>query len=138
MCACTKLTAIAPSPTAEANRFIEPLRTQPTTARHAYHLYVVRLKARPGETTQQTAVRRKALYLALREQKIVTQVHYIPVPWQPYYQSAKGPQADFPGAERYYASCLSLPMYPRMTDADVRRVLEALRRYFVIGEGKLL
>jgi dTDP-4-amino-4,6-dideoxygalactose transaminase len=105
--------------------FVEPLRTRAATGTHAYHLYVIRLRQRPGESVEQISVRRKALYLTLREQKIFTQVHYIPVPSQPYYAQTDSLSA-FPGAGLYYGSCLSLPMYPRMTDADIRRILDAL------------
>lgn len=104
--------------------WLTPLRTLPATATHAYHLYVVRLVRRPGESLDQLAARRKTLYLGLRERKIYTQVHYIPVPMQPFYG---GRADDHPGATAYYAGCLSLPMFPKMTDADVDRVIEALR-----------
>jgi UDP-4-amino-4,6-dideoxy-N-acetyl-beta-L-altrosamine transaminase len=119
-------TGIAEKP---LSALLEPLHTRPDTAIHAYHLYVIRLKRRPFESVDQIAVRRKALYLALREQRIFTQIHYIPVPRQPYYDTGTG-LADCPGAELYYASCLSLPMYPGMTDADVERVVMALRKGF--------
>jgi UDP-4-amino-4,6-dideoxy-N-acetyl-beta-L-altrosamine transaminase len=104
-----------------------PLRTLPATAQHAYHLYVVKLVRRPGESLRQLAGRRRALYLALRARNIFSQVHYIPVPMQPYYRDRLGALAcDSAGAFAYYAACLSLPMFPRMTDADVQRVLDAL------------
>lgn len=102
---------------------LTPLRQLPTTATNAYHLYVVTLTCRPGESLEQLAARRKALYLALRERKIFTQVHYIPVPMQPYYG---GRGDDFPGAMAYYAGCLSLPMFPKMADTDADRVVAAL------------
>jgi dTDP-4-amino-4,6-dideoxygalactose transaminase len=112
--------------------FVEPLHTRAATATHAYHLYVIRLKQRSGESVEQIDVRRKALYLALREQRIFTQVHYIPVPIQPYYHGHTDSLSYFPGAGLYYGSCLSLPMYPRMTDVDVLRVVEALRTYWAL------
>jgi UDP-4-amino-4,6-dideoxy-N-acetyl-beta-L-altrosamine transaminase len=107
--------------------WLMPLERHPATATHAYHLYVVRLLRRPGETLQALAQRRKALYVGLRERKILTQVHYIPVPLQPYYQAQPG-AADWheSGAQAYYVSCLSLPMYPLMSDIDVHRVVEGL------------
>jgi UDP-4-amino-4,6-dideoxy-N-acetyl-beta-L-altrosamine transaminase len=109
--------------------WIEPLCRLPQTRTHAYHLYVVRLVRRPGESLERLAGRRKALYLALRERRIYTQVHYIPVPMQPYYQERRHPaDPETPGALAYYAGCLSLPMYPLMRDADVARVVEALEQ----------
>ena len=62
---------------------------------------------------------------ALRACGIGSQVHYIPVSSQPYYVDRYG-QLDLPGAEAWYARCLSLPLYPGMADGDVDRVVEAL------------
>jgi dTDP-4-amino-4,6-dideoxygalactose transaminase len=52
-------------------------------------------------------------------------VHYIPVHRQPYYRARYG-DLHLPGAEAWYARCLSLPLFPSMADADVDRVVEAL------------
>jgi perosamine synthetase len=93
---------------------------------HAYHLYVVRLRREPGETNEQVALRRRALYEHLAERQIRAQVHYVPLPWQPVFHE---PGARFEGAESYYASCLSLPLFPAMSDADQDRVLAALRAW---------
>jgi len=101
-----------------------PLRTLPTTVTHAYHLHAVGLIRRTGEALENLAARRKACYLALRERKIFTQVHYIPVPMQPYYRDRADELGQ--GASAYYAGCLSLPMFPKMDDADVDRVVEAM------------
>lgn len=56
-----------------------------------------------------------------------TQVHYVPVSSQPYYVDRYGRQ-DLPGAEEYYSRVLSLPIFPAMTDADVRRVVDAITK----------
>jgi UDP-4-amino-4,6-dideoxy-N-acetyl-beta-L-altrosamine transaminase len=93
----------------------------------AYHLFVVRVLPRDGESPRDVALRRKALYATLREAKVLAQVHYVPVPWQPFHGRA-GPE-DFPGATAWYASCLSLPMYPGLADDDVDRVVDCLRRW---------
>lgn len=63
---------------------------------------------------------------ALRERGVGTQVHYIPVHRQPYYRERYG-ELDLPGAEAWYARCLSLPLYPGMADEDVGRVAAALQ-----------
>jgi UDP-4-amino-4,6-dideoxy-N-acetyl-beta-L-altrosamine transaminase len=57
---------------------------------------------------------------------IGSQVHYLPVHRQPYYRKRYG-LADLPGADRFYEQCLSLPLYPAMSDSDVDRVVAALR-----------
>ena len=62
----------------------------------------------------------------LRERGVGTQVHYIPVHRQPYYAQRYG-DLVLPGAERWYAHCLSLPLYPGLADEDVGRVAEALK-----------
>lgn len=62
----------------------------------------------------------------LRASGIGSQVHYIPVPDQPYYQSLYGKQ-DLSGAQAYYDSCLSLPLAADMTVSDISRVVDALK-----------
>lgn len=62
----------------------------------------------------------------LRATGIGTQVHYIPVPEQPYYVERYG-RPHLPGANHYFSRCLSLPLYPGLADADQDRVIAALR-----------
>jgi dTDP-4-amino-4,6-dideoxygalactose transaminase len=68
----------------------------------------------------------------LRSKGIGTQVHYIPVHLQPYYRQRYGVRS-LPGAERYYARTLSLPLFAAMQDSDVDRVVDALRD--ALGHG---
>lgn len=70
-------------------------------------------------------VDRAAVMGRLRAIGIGTQVHYIPVPSQPYYRARYG-AAPLPGATRYYDRALTLPLHPTMTDGDVDRVAAAL------------
>jgi len=83
---------------------------------HAYHLYIICTEAR------------LELYNHLRSNNIFSQVHYIPVHTMPYYQSLGWKKGDLPLAEGYYETCLSLPMYPTLTDEQqdfvIRKVLE--------------
>jgi UDP-4-amino-4,6-dideoxy-N-acetyl-beta-L-altrosamine transaminase len=84
-----------------------------------WHLYVVQIDfAAIGKD-------RASVMRTLSARGIGTQVHYLPVHLQPYYQRRYGRQT-LPGAESYYASCLSLPLFPTMTDADVDRVVNTL------------
>lgn len=73
---------------------------------HAFHLYVIRVHGR------------KELYDFLKTKNIYTQVHYIPVHTMPYYQSLGHKKGDYPLAEQYYEQCLSLPMYPTLTNEE--------------------
>jgi dTDP-4-amino-4,6-dideoxygalactose transaminase len=56
-------------------------------------------------------------------------VHYIPVHTMPYYRTLGGSWGQFPNAERYYARCLSLPMFPTLTDAEQEYVIENVLTY---------
>lgn len=90
--------------------------------RVCYHLFVVRIDyGAIGKT-------RAEVMAALRAAGVGTQVHYIPVHTQPWYGETYGYRAgDQPAAEAYYDRCLSLPLYPAMTDADVDTVAAAVR-----------
>lgn len=71
-------------------------------------------------------VSRRTVMEGLAARGIGSQVHYIPVHSQPYWQGRNG-ALSLPGAEAWYARCLSLPLYPAMDDSDVERVVTALR-----------
>ncbi len=99
---------------------VEPLAVSPEV-RHAYHLYVVELDPAKLGMDRDTAFR------MLRENGIGVNVHYIPVHLHPYYRNRLGTQAGMcPVAEAAYERIVSLPMYPAMTEADVRRVIRAV------------
>jgi UDP-4-amino-4,6-dideoxy-N-acetyl-beta-L-altrosamine transaminase len=86
---------------------------------HAYHLYIIQVADRIE------------LYNYLRENNIFTQVHYIPVHLQPYYQQLGHLKGDYPKAESYYEHCLSLPMYPSLTDAEQNYVIEKVKEFSI-------
>lgn len=83
------------------------------------HLYPVRIDFEALDRP------RSAVMAALKARGIGTQVHYIPVNEQPYYQDRYGRQ-ELPGARRYYERTLSLPLFVGMEDEDPQRVVEAL------------
>jgi len=88
---------------------------------HAWHLYVIRLADDAGVARDQFIER---LFAA----GIGCSVHYIPLHLQPYWRDryALKPE-DFPHSQRAYERMLSLPLYTRMSDADVQRVIDAVR-----------
>jgi UDP-4-amino-4,6-dideoxy-N-acetyl-beta-L-altrosamine transaminase len=88
---------------------------------HGWHLYRVLMNFDALGTD------RRAAMDFLRRCDIGTQVHYIPVHRQPYYRARYG-DLNLPGADAYYARCLSLPFFPSMVDDDVRRVVGALEQ----------
>ena len=94
--------------------------TPPRGCDPALHLFVVLIDFAAA------GLSRRQVTEALRAQGIGSQVHYIPVHRQPYYQARYGP-IDLPGADAYYSRCLSLPLFPSMADSDPERVVVALR-----------
>lgn len=111
-----------------ANRYDEHLAALPVTTPWQHpdsysgrHLYVIRL-----ELDQVRATHRQ-VFEALRQQGIGVNLHYIPVPSQPYYQRIGFQPGDFPEAERYYQEAISLPLYPTMTQAQQDKVVATLR-----------
>jgi perosamine synthetase len=90
----------------------------------AYHLYVVRLLQRTGETLAALNQRRRILFDGLRARDIAPQVHYIPVHHQPVHAALA--DGSLGNADAYYAGCVSIPMYPAMSDAAIDQVIAAL------------
>jgi hypothetical protein len=84
---------------------------------HAYHLYIIEVEDRLG------------LYNHLRASNIFTQVHYIPVHTLPYYRQQGWKPGDFPNAETYYSRCLSLPMFPTLSDNEQQYVIQKIREF---------
>lgn len=87
-----------------------------------WHLYVVRVPE---------AEQRRAFFERLRHLGLGVQVHYIPVYWHPYYQNLGYKRGLCPVAEDFYNRCVSLPIFPKMSDDDVassiKRVLQAVK-----------
>ena len=93
----------------------------PKDCNPAYHLYVLRFK-------DVSSTKRIKICSMLRENGIFAQVHYIPVHTQPYYQNKYGyGLGDHSVAEAYYEKCLSLPLFPAMSNDDVEQVIDAVR-----------
>ncbi|WP_300541213.1 UDP-4-amino-4,6-dideoxy-N-acetyl-beta-L-altrosamine transaminase [Maricaulis sp.] len=97
---------------------VQPLARTPD-CEPCLHLYPVRIDF------ERAGISRAGVMTALRERGIGTQVHYIPVPDQPYYRDRYG-AACLPGAGHYYARTLSLPLFVGMDDEDPLRVAAAL------------
>jgi dTDP-4-amino-4,6-dideoxygalactose transaminase len=89
---------------------------------HAWHLYVIQLEL------DRLTIDRGQFIEALKEENIGTSVHFIPLHLHPYYRDTFGyrPQ-EFPVAYSAFERIVSLPIYPRMTTADVDDVIGAVR-----------
>ncbi|WP_297514120.1 UDP-4-amino-4,6-dideoxy-N-acetyl-beta-L-altrosamine transaminase [uncultured Caulobacter sp.] len=97
------------------------LAASPAHSDPALHLLTVLIDFEAEGVSRRTVVE------SLKAEGIGSQVHYIPVHRQPYYAGRYG-IADLPGADAWYARCLTLPLYPAMTDGDVERVVDALAK----------
>lgn len=97
---------------------VSPAPALPGGARHAHHVYAVRLA---------DSDRRNAVIEGLRVRGLGTSVHFRPIHTFTYYADRYGhrPQ-DLPQATALSASLISLPLFPRMTEDDVDRVVAAL------------
>lgn len=109
----------------DAFKSIIKIKAQPweITEGHAYHLYVIRVE------------NRLELYNYLRENNIFPQVHYIPTHLMPYYQGLGWKKGDMPLAEKYYAQCLSLPMYPTLSVKEQNRVIKLIINFIKTTNG---
>ncbi len=88
---------------------------------HAWHLYIIRL-------LDEASLSRDAFINAMSARSINCSVHFIPLHLHPFWRGRfQFTPESFPKATRCYASAVSLPLYPRMTEDDVQRVIEAAR-----------
>lgn len=94
----------------------------PKGSLNAHHLFVIEVEER------------KELYEFLKLNGIYAQIHYIPVHTLPYYKNLGWNKGDFPFAEKYYESCISLPLFPSLTDKEVEYVIEMTLK-FILKDG---
>lgn len=85
---------------------------------HAYHLYVIEVDDRLG------------LYNYLRENHVYAQIHYIPCHLMPYYRGKGWSEGDHLNAENYYRHCISLPMYPTLSDEEQVKVINLINAFY--------
>ena len=89
---------------------------------HAWHLFVIQVEL------ERLRINRNQFIDALREKEIGTSVHFIPLHLHPYYRDKFGyKREDFPNASAAFERIISLPIYPKMTEAEVERVIEAVK-----------
>jgi UDP-4-amino-4,6-dideoxy-N-acetyl-beta-L-altrosamine transaminase len=81
----------------------------------SWHLYVIRSR------------KRDQLFEVLRERQISSNVHYIPVYRQPYYQRYGIKSEDFPNSEEYFRTALSLPLFPSLTERQQDEIVDIIR-----------
>lgn len=103
----------------EAFSGIEGIRTprRADDIYHAFHLYILQVEDRKG------------LYDFLRSEGVLAQVHYAPLHLMPYYRRDGWKEGSLPVVEEYYRHCLSLPMFPTLTDEEQQYVIDKVIEY---------
>ena len=89
-------------------------------SRSSWHLYVIRVDA----------ALRNGAFEKLRKAGVGVNLHYIPVPRQPFYRDLGFDSADWPEAEQYYSEAITLPLYPDLSDKEQDRVIAAVKDAF--------
>ena len=86
----------------------------PNGVYNAHHLFVIEVE------------NRKDLYDFLHSKGVLVQIHYIPIHKFPYYKKIGYADADLKNSENYYKNCISLPMYPTLTNEEQFRVIKLI------------
>jgi dTDP-4-amino-4,6-dideoxygalactose transaminase len=88
---------------------------------HAWHLFILRLAV-------QAPVSRDRFIEKMAEKGIGTSVHFIPLHLHPYWRERYALKSeDYPNATKAFEAAISLPIYTRMTEEDIQRVIHAVR-----------
>ena len=86
------------------------------------HLYIIRLNLEKLTCT------RREFFDAMSAENVQCQIHYVPVYWFPYYKHLGYKKGLCPNAEEIYKGIMSIPLYPKMTDQDVKDVICAVKK----------
>jgi len=108
----------------EGFKDVEEITTppMPNCDQHAWHLYVIQLNL------EQLSINRNEFIKLLKARGIGTSVHFIPLHLHPFYRDTLGYRPeDLSNASAVFERIVSLPIYPKMTEADVYDVIEAVR-----------
>lgn len=112
----SKRNEIAVSYNSAFNNFPLKHLTQSKHCYSSYHLYIVRL-------LNTTSEKHKSVICKLREQGVISHLHYIPIHLQPFYQKMGFCKGDFPNSEAYYEQAITIPLFASMTNAEQNHVI---------------
>lgn len=88
---------------------------------HSWHLYIVKF------LIEKMKIDRNQIIVELKNRNIGTGLHFVAVHLQPYYLNRYSLRGTLPNAEYISDRIISLPLYPKMSEEDVSRVVEAIR-----------
>jgi len=104
-----------------SNYFVPVYRDK--SFKHGYHRYPILIKG------DNPLIKKKQIIEHLKKNKIGTQVHYIPIPSQPFWMKYNENEV-FPGSFEYFSRCLSLPIFPAMKQSDINNVIKYVKKAF--------
>ena len=90
----------------------------PAETYNAHHLFIIQVE------------NRKELYDFLHSKGVLAQIHYVPVHTLPYYKKIGYSEADLSNSEKYYSQCISLPMYPTLSDEEQSYVIRIINNFY--------
>lgn len=97
--------------------------TEKKYVKAAWHIYIIQLRL------DKLKAGRKKIFEELQKEGLGVQVHYIPLHLQPFYKKKFGYKiGDFPIAEKYYERAITLPLFPKMTERDVKKVVKIVKK----------
>lgn len=112
----------------KAHTYNKKLKTLPITlpeqhpdTSSSWHLYIIRLQLNKIDKSH------PQIFSALRDAKIMVNLHYIPVHLQPYYQNIGFKKGDFPVAESYYQEAISIPLFSHLSENEQTKVISTLK-----------
>ncbi len=89
----------------------------PDGSYNAHHLFIIEVE------------KRRELYNYLHSKGILVQIHYIPIHFLPYYKKIGYKDANLINSENYYSRCISLPMYPTLSNKEQSFVIETILNF---------
>ena len=85
------------------------------------HLYIIQLNL------DKLSKKRNEIFYYLRNKGILVNIHYIPIHTQPYFKNLGFKLGDFPVAEKYYSRTLTLPMFPDLTNGQIKFIANEIK-----------
>ena len=89
----------------------------PSNSYNAHHLFIIEYE------------NRRVLYDFLHSKGILVQIHYVPIHTFPYYKKIGYEEANLSFSEKYYSNCISLPMYPTLTDKEQAYIINTILNF---------
>lgn len=111
----------------EESFFSLPIETQliNDNFKSSYHLYVIRINTKNKKTSQ------RKIFKNLIDHGVGVNLHYIPIYLQPFYRDMGFQRGYCPEAEKYFQEAISLPIYPKLSKFDQKKVIKILKDNFI-------